>query len=71
MSRKKTAGQRLRDWRLDVSGERGHKLTLVQVGELIGKHYNHVVALQSGKRKPGRELALKLQALTGIRIDEW
>jgi transcriptional regulator with XRE-family HTH domain len=61
----KTAGERLRAWRV------ANGYTVQQLADVFGKHKNHVCAMQSGKRKPGRALASRIQEMTGIRIDEW
>lgn len=72
--KKKSAGQRLREFRTDPE----INLKLRELADLLGGiHYNHVVSLQNGRRKPGRELANTIADVTKdwkygpIQSDEW
>lgn len=61
----KTAGQRLRDYRVN------NGYTVEALAKILGKHKNHICAMQSGRRKPGRALAAQIETLTGIKIPDW
>lgn len=65
MIKKSTPGERLRAFRVE------HEWTVADLAEELEIHRNHVCALQSGRRNPGRALAARIEKLTDIKASEW
>lgn len=62
-SRPKTGGSLLRAWR--------GKRSLRQAAEILQRDPSHLSLLERGKRKPGRDFALRLQDIVGIPASAW
>lgn len=65
MNKKRNAGERLRAFRVE------HELTVAEFAEMLEVHKNHICAMQSGRRKPGRGVAARIEFITGIKATEW
>jgi transcriptional regulator with XRE-family HTH domain len=46
-------------------------LTQAQVAELVGCSDVYVSLMESGQRKPGRDLAVRIERLTGYPVAAW
>jgi len=45
-----------------------NKISCTQLAKVLGIHHVYLSAIKNGKRKPGYELAMKIEVLTGGQV---
>jgi transcriptional regulator with XRE-family HTH domain len=60
-----TGRERLADYR------RRSKLKQYELADLLGLHETTLSQILAGKRRPGLDIALRIETLTGVPVESW